>query len=172
MAKKKTIVTLAQDLKAIQQDIANTQHLKNAAVFIRDRAADLAPDGDGALSQSIRYSIDGSDEQIVIHVGTSLAYALYVEFGTGPKGQKNHQGVSPDVPVTYQAEPWWIHESQVPPGTAERYHWFSIQTKEGKFYRVSGQAAQPYLYPAIKNNEKYISSLIVDGWKTAIRRHT
>ena len=88
-----------------------------------------------------------------------------MEFGTGPKGQANHEGISPDVAVSYSQSPWWIHESQVGRETAERYGWPCIDTPDGRFYRCSGQAAQPYMYPALKNNEQEIERIFEEAVK-------
>jgi hypothetical protein len=41
--------------------------------------------------------------------------------------------------------------------TAEKYKWFYVDTPDGRFYQCTGQAAQPFLYPALKNNELEIA---------------
>lgn len=87
---------------------------------------------------------------------TNRAYAPYVEFGTGPKGQANHAGISPEVTPVYTQVPWWIHESQVDRRTAEKYRWFYINTPQGRFYQCTGQPAHPFLYPALHDNEDKI----------------
>lgn len=95
---------------------------------------------------------------------TDKKYGPYVEFGTGPKGQENHEGISPDTTPVYTQSPWWIHEgsgpNEVDRATAEKYGWFYIDTPEGRFYQCTGQPAQPFLYPALKNNEKQIEQVI------------
>lgn len=110
--------------------------------------------GGGELRQSIRTSVEKRDETVVGTVYTNKAYAAYVEFGTGKKGEENHAGISPLVTPAYTQSPWWIHESQVDAAVAETYHWFYIDTPEGRFYQSNGQAAQPFMYPALKNNEE------------------
>ena len=45
---------------------------------------------------------------------TDKKYGPYVEFGTGPKGQENHEGISPDTTPVYTQSPWWIHEGSGP----------------------------------------------------------
>ena len=59
----------------------------------------------------------------------------YIEFGTGPKGQANHSGISPNVPVTYTQHSWVYH------------------SEDYGFVTTSGQPAQPFLYPASKASE-------------------
>ena len=88
-----------------------------------------------------------------------------MEFGTGPKGQANHEGISPDAAVSYSQSPWWIHESQVGRETAERYGWSYIDTPDGRFYHCFGQAAHPYMYPALKNNEQEIERIFEEAVK-------
>ena len=95
---------------------------------------------------------------------TDKKYGPYVEFGTGLKGQANHEGISPDATPVYTQSPWWIHEgsgwNEVDRETAEKCGWFYIDTPEGRFYQCTGQAAQPFMYPALKNNEKQIEQVI------------
>lgn len=68
-------------------------------------------------------------------VFSNTPYAAYVEFGTGPKGQADHSGISPNVGVSYTQHPW------------------VYPTEDGEFRRTSGQPAKPFLYPAAKQNE-------------------
>ena len=89
-------------------------------------------------------------------LSTTVPDAPYVEFGTGPKGQANHAGISPEVTPVYTQVPWWIHESQVDRRTAEKYRWFYIDIPQGRFYQCTGQPAHPFLYPALHDNEDKI----------------
>lgn len=93
-----------------------------------------------------------------------------MEFGTGPRGREDHAGISPNVSPSYTQKPWWIHESQIDARTAEKYGWFHIDTPEGRFYQCSGQAAQPFMYPALKNNEQKIIREVERYAKEAIGR--
>ena len=110
--------------------------------------------GGGELQQSIRKHVEKQDDMVIGSVYTNKSYAPYVEFGTGPKGEENHAGISPVLTPAYVQSPWWIHESQLDEGVAEAYHWFCLETEDGKFYQSTGQAAQPFMYPALKNNEE------------------
>ena len=132
---------------------------------VQAEAKSLSPVHDGELRDSIYTSVETSDGNIVGTCYTNKSYAAYVEFGTGPKGQANHEGISPDAAVSYSQSPWWIHESQVGRETAERYGWPCIDTPDGRFYRCSGQAAQPYMYPALKNNEQEIERIFEEAVK-------
>lgn len=114
----------------------------------------LSPKNHGELRRSIKTNISHVDNETVGTCYTNAAYAACVEFGTGPVGEADHAGTSPNVSKAYVQDPWWVHESafesQADP---ERYGWFYIDTPEGRFYRISGQPAQPFMYPALKNNE-------------------
>ena len=135
---------------------------------IRSTAVLLCPVDLGELRQSIYASVEERGDTVVGTCWTNKAYAIYVEFGTGPKGMANHQGVSPDVTVAYSMSPWWIHESMIDRSAAEKYHWFKITTKAGIFYRCSGQAAQPFMYPALANNRERLLKGIKTEFHTAI----
>lgn len=170
MAKTKPIGALARDIYEVKNIVGNPQYLYDAANYVQAAAKPLAPADSGELRQSIQVTVTKDVGAIVAHIGTRLEYALYVELGTGPRGAADHSGISPDISPTYSTSGWWIHESQVPAGTAEKYHWTTITTKQGKFYKCDGQPAQPYLYPALKDNEQTIGELLAEGWGQAIRK--
>lgn len=130
----------------------------------------LCPVGDGELRQSIKTRVEIEDKRVIGIVYTNKKYAAYVELGTGPIGEANHAGISPEVHPAYSQSPWWIHESQVDAETAEKYHWFAIDTPEGRFYQCSGQAAQPFLYPGLRDNEEIICRKINDVLAAEIRK--
>ncbi|MDD3796826.1 MAG: HK97 gp10 family phage protein [Lachnospiraceae bacterium] len=114
----------------------------------------------GELRNSIFTDVREQDGKVIGTCYTNKRYANYVEFGTGPRGQANHEGISPNVAVAYEQSPWWIHEgsgqNEVDRDTAERYGWFHIDTPQGRFYQCTGSEAHPFMYPALKNNEEII----------------
>jgi len=130
----------------------------------------MCPVNDGELRQSIKTRVVVEADKVIGTVYTNKKYASYVEFGTGPKGEASHSGISPEVSPVYSQSPWWIHESQVDAETAEKYHWFFIDTPEGRFYQTSGQAAQPFMYPGLKDNEDIISRKVKDVLSAEIRK--
>lgn len=134
--------------------------------WVQSAAMLLCPVHDGELRSSIQMRTENAGDMVVGTAYTNKEYAPYVEFGTGPKGEADHSGISPAVPVAYSQSPWWIHESMVDAKTAEEYRWAYIDTPEGRFYRCSGQAAQPFLYPALKDNEERITK----SMQTALRK--
>jgi hypothetical protein len=79
-------------------------------------------------------------------------WALYVEFGTGPKGQANHAGISPNVPVSYTSHSW------------------VYPTGDGEFRRTSGQPAKPFLYPTSKIMEPVFVQAASNEIRNEIRK--
>lgn len=128
--------------------------IKSGCRVVQAQAKLLCPVDHGELRQSIHVTTEKQESgNISGIVYTDKAYAMYVEFGTGPVGEKNHDFVSPSVNVAYTLAPWWIHESVVDKKTAEKYKCFSIETKDGIFYQVTGQPAQPFMYPALHSSK-------------------
>ena len=144
--------------------------IANGIQTVRSTAVLLCPVDNGELRQSIMTMVESRGGKVTGTCYTDKAYAIYVEFGTGPKGQQDHAGISPDVAVAYSQSPWWIHESQVDPETARKYRWHSIRTDAGIFYQSYGQPAQPFMYPALKNNEKKLADGIRGDFQAAVRK--
>ena len=148
----------------------------NASIkMIQAEAKTLCPVHDGELRRSIRTMTQETDSRVIGTAYTNKEYAPYVEFGTGPKGQADHSGVSPEFIPAYSQSPLWIHESQIDAETAEEYQWFYIDTPDGRFYQCYGQAAQPFMYPALKNNEerviRNISNYLAREIRKAVQNH-
>lgn len=135
-----------------------SEHMEKAVAnqikMVQAEAKLMCPVNNGELRNSIKTTTEVRDGVVSGICYTNKKYASYVEFGTGPKGEADHAGISPEVSPAYTQSPWWIHESQIDAATAEKYKWPSIDTPEGRFYKCSGQAAQPFIYPALKNNEE------------------
>ncbi|HFU3982934.1 TPA: HK97-gp10 family putative phage morphogenesis protein [Streptococcus suis] len=127
--------------------------IHNAAKNVVQADAKLrAPVNDGDLRTGIKVRMSKSGNPRAEVVSTS-DHGAYVEFGTGPKGAANHAGISPNVSVSYRSAPWYVHESQIDVGP------YRFQ-KIGEFYKMFGQVAQPYLYPALKDNEERVTKNI------------
>ena len=156
-------------LDKVVAQVDNPKYLKEAGAYVQGAAKMLAPADSGILRNSIMLDVSPTEQGMEAMVYTNLQYAPYVEFGTGPRGAADHQGISPEVSVAYTMEPWWIHESQIDPAVAERYHWFYIDTEEGRFYKCEGQPAQPYMYPALHDNIQTVLKILSNGIKEATR---
>jgi len=106
----------------------------------------------GELRGSIHTKVEQDAKSTIGSVYTNKNYAAYVEFGTGPVGQANHLGISPQVPVAYTQEGWvW-------------------PDKEGGFHYTEGQPAQPFMYPALKSMEKRVVNGIAADLQAGIRK--
>lgn len=138
---------------AKSNEIVGQAVLHAAKTVVQADAKLRAPANEGELRNSIRVRLKVNGNKISGEVFTNLDHAAYVELGTGPKGQASHAGISPDVNVSYRSSPWYVHEGQIDVGP---YHF----QKMGEFYKMYGQAAQPYLYPALKENHDRISNNI------------
>ncbi len=151
------------------ENISLTQPIGKAISYVQSAAKGSCPTHDGELRNSIFTAVEQEGDITRGTCYTNKKYSRYVEMGTGPKGQKNHDGISPNVAVAYTQSPWWIHESQIDKAVAEKYHWFSIDTKDGRFYQCTGQAAQPFMYPALKDNTKEVTQIIADDIRRQLK---
>ncbi|HEM5060736.1 TPA: HK97 gp10 family phage protein [Streptococcus suis] len=140
-------------LSGQQQTEIMAKAVHNAAKNVVQADAILrAPANNGDLRAGIKVRMSKSGNPRAKVVSTS-DHGGFVEFGTGPKGAANHAGISPNVSVSYRSTPWYVHESQIDVGP------YRFQ-KIGEFYKMFGQVAQPYLYPALKDNEERVTKNI------------
>lgn len=174
-----------KDIKQLSRDIYKLKRVplsedglkgfRQAAGYVRDAAKTGAHGGrfpTGRLSNSIGVKYDQTRREITAHIGTDEPYAPYVELGTGPNGQKNHQGIPPGLNPTYRPGPWWIPGDKIPADRAEVYGWpKSVDKKTGMvFYLSHGQAARPYLYPALKDHEREVMQILEKHYGEAIKK--
>mgnify|MGYP000290076665 CR=1 FL=1 len=168
----KNVDKLLKKISVIESNVPNV-HARTAIAVglapVKAQAILLVPNNSGELRQSITQAIDSFSGGVRGTLYTNKAYASYVEFGTGPKGAENHKGTSPLVSPTYTMQPWYIHESQIDSSLAEQYHWPFFDTPNGRFYECTGQPAQPFMYPALKNTEKIATKKIRDYLSKKIR---
>ena len=138
------IDSLKAKLTNIAEAKAVEEAVNQATLLVHAQAKELAPVDTGALAGSIRPSVKRSGNEIVGKVFTNLSYAVYVEMGTGSKGSGTYD--NPNVTPMYRDTPW-------------------VYTPDGgeTFYRTEGQVAQPYMYPALKMNEKRIKAMIQEA---------
>ncbi len=126
--------------------------IQKAGEQVRDAAVMLCPVDTGALRQSIHEKTDVKDGVITSTVYTNMEYAPYVEFGTGPKGAENHQGISPEVSPTYNSSGW------------------AYINQDGDFVYTEGYEARPFMYPALKDNKEHLRKQIIKTIRTEVRR--
>lgn len=117
----------------------------------------------GELMRSIKTKVEIGEGMLTGTVYTNKKYAAYVEFGTGPVGEANHEGISPEVTPAYSQDGWWFPGDKITPQDAAKYHWPSMTTDDGKIlYFTQGQPAYPFMYPALKNQEENIKHLFAE----------
>lgn len=113
-------------------------------LIVKDAKA-LAAYVTGDLREHITSRIEDKAGQIDAAVVSTSDHAVYVEMGTGPTGAENHAGIAP-VPVTYKTEGWTYRDPET-----------------GDYIHTNGQAAQPYLYPAYRNNKPNVLKCVADA---------
>lgn len=129
--------------------------MSKAVSVVHAQAKALAPVDTGNLAGSIHMDIKEEDKTIIGRVYTNLQYAPYVEFGTGIKGNGTYKYKVKDLNLTYRNSGW-------------------VYTPDGgdTFYYTEGQVAQPYMYPALKENESYIKKLFNEEAKAILKANS
>ena len=114
-----------------------------ATIRVRDEAKIRVPVDTGELQNSIDYNLDISEKGFTGKVFTNKEHGLYVELGTGPKGEANHVGISPEIKPIYSPSGWVYYD-----------------VDKQKFIFTNGQPARPFMYPALHDNREKISKFI------------
>ena len=131
--------------------------VRKETLRVQRNAVLLCPVNHGELRQSIKTKVEATEGMVVGTVYTNKKHAAFVEFGTGPVGQDNHEGISPEVNPAYSQSGWWFPGDKITPQDAAKYHWPSMTTDDGKtLYFTQGQPAQPFMYPALKGIEDIV----------------
>lgn len=126
--------------------------MNKAVTLVQGQAKNLCVVDTGALRSSIHTQVKSSKSEVIGRVYTSMNYAPYIEFGTGNKGRGTYP-YKTKVNLHYKGEPW-------------------VYTPDGgeTFYRTEGQVAKPFMYPALKMNEKTVKELLRNGTKESINK--
>lgn len=135
-----------------QDEIIGTATHNAAKSVVQADAKLRAPANKGDLRRGIK-ARKGQPKKTSAEVVSTSDHGGFVELGAGPKGAESHDGISPNVSVSYRNSPWYVHESQIDVGP---YNF----PKRGEFYKMYGQAAQPYLYPALADNTDRVTTNI------------
>lgn len=129
--------------------------IEDATARLKDEARKNAPVDTGELLKSIKYKVDEKDNCIVGTVFSNKDHAVYVEFGTGPKGQENHQGISPEVKPIYTPTGWVYYDEN-----------------KGQFFYTKGQPARPFMYSTLHNNLDKYSEFIISRIQKLMKEAT
>lgn len=131
------------------KDIVN-----KATALVHGQAKELAPVDKGQLAGSIHMQVKDTGKAIEGRVYTNVEYAPYVEFGTGINGNGTYPYEVEGLSLEYRDKGWAYFDE-------DKEEW--IYTK--------GQEAQPYMYPALKDNEKTIKQMFKNGVKTKLKEN-
>lgn len=131
-------------------DAAKPGMQKGLSLIHADAQANCPVDT-GELREKIKTRMHKKDGVLTGEVYSGAPHGIYVEMGTGPKGEANHAGVNPEwaAGVTYRPNGW------------------VYPTKDGEFRFTRGMPARPFLYPAFKANQKSVQDKIAE----AVIRH-
>jgi len=127
------------ELNAKLDNIANAdleKALKECAVKVQDAAKSKVPNRTGDLEKSITFNFE---DKYTVAVGTNKYYAPYVEIGTGIYAGEGTNGMYNQYQGTGRQTPWVYYDAYLD-------QWFT----------TVGQKAQPYLLPALLENENWI----------------
>lgn len=121
-------------------------------------ARTACPVDEGNLRNSIEGFVDTEKDAITGGAVTVNEYAVYVEFGTGPTGtESGGHPLDGELGIVRKTEPWLC---QIPINSKTLSYLGEVTDKEkekGYALRyVHGQKANPYMYTAMKQNEKDI----------------
>ncbi|WP_278475413.1 HK97-gp10 family putative phage morphogenesis protein [Turicibacter sanguinis] len=144
---------LLRKLKRMDIDVNDTLApiMARQAKFVQGEAKDLCPVDQGELRDRIETTTRKSKYKVTALVHTNVEYAPYVEFGTGKVGETTPVANKYPGPLAYKQTKW---RARIP-DVGWRY--------------VAGQPAQPFLYPALKNNEEKVRDYVANDLKQVIR---
>lgn len=150
----KSVVGLDSLLKKLSKLSGNVEEvlyesMQKQGELVKGDAKDLCPVDTGDLRNSIKRETKRYKGKIVARIYTNSDHAAYVEFGTGRVGERTNKNTK--VNVSYKQDKWLANI----PGVGPRW--------------IEGQPAQPYLYPALKNNEERVIENIKEDVRKAIR---
>ncbi len=127
--------------------------ISEATLIVEAQAKALAPVDTGNLKGSIHPDVQVKGKKVIGRVYSALEYALYVEFGTGAKGNGTYPYAIEGFNLTYRDGAWCYS----PDG--------------GKtFIYTKGQEAQPFMYPALQLNKDKIKRKINESMKDTLKK--
>lgn len=122
-------------------DMEVEKAVKKATTFVHGQAKELAPYG--SIKESIHMKVKSDEDGAVGKVYTNLHHAPFIEFGTGIVGSGTYPHKVKGLNLSYR-DTGWIYT----PDDGET------------FYYTEGQVAKPYMYPALKQGERYVKEIL------------
>lgn len=129
--------------------------MNKATQLVHGQAKTLAPADTGQLRGSIHMQVKDTGKEIQGRVYTNVEYASYVEFGTGIKGNGTYPYTVEGLNLEYRNKGWAYYDED-----------------KGEWIYTKGQKAQPYMYPALKQNEKAIKKILKEGVHTKLKENS
>ena len=109
----------------------------------------------GYLRESIHMQVKDTGDEMQGRVYTNCEYAVYVEMGTGIKGNGTYpykiKGFTPE----YKPKGWAYYDED-----------------KGEWIYTKGQKAQPYMYPALNMHKKNIKAILKQGLHTKLKENS
>ena len=129
--------------------------MNKATELVHGQAKALVPpNGTGYLAGSIHMQVKATDTEVQGRVYTNAEYAAYVEFGTGIKGNGTYPYQVEGLSLDYKDKGWAYYDED-----------------KGEWIYTKGQKAQPYMYPALKENERTIKRMFKEGVYTKLKQN-
>lgn len=127
--------------------------ITDCTLLVESQAKTLCPVNKGDLRGSIHPEVKEVGKTVYGRVYTSKECVLYVEFGTGPRGNGTYPYQIQGFTLKYRDTKWC----------------YPSKDKDGNqiFIWTKGQKAQPFMYPALESKKKYIQKKI----NNAIQQH-
>jgi HK97 gp10 family phage protein len=175
MSKIEGLDSLLEKLDSLGGNAEKTVHqaVNKMGLFVQGEAKDLCPVDTGDLRQSIQLNVVQAEGRVSSVISTNSDHAAYIEFGTGSKGENTPIKDKYPGELSYHKGPWFIHEDMMNGLSIKPEHVENIPFiigKDGKkMYIMNGQPAQPFLYPALKNNREKILNGIKDEVQKSIK---
>lgn len=129
--------------------------MNKATQLVHGQAKALAPVDTGQLAGSIHMQVKDTGKAIEGRVYTNIEHAPYVEFGTGIKGNGTYPYQIKGLSLEYKDKGWAYFDED-----------------KGEWIYTKGQEAQPYMYPALKENEKTIKRMFKDAVKIKLKENS
>jgi HK97 gp10 family phage protein len=126
---------ILENLDKMVDDTKIKKAMGKACALVERTAKQKAPKGNGELRRSITSKVETQGGGVVGIVFTPLEYAPYVEYGTGLFAE---EGGRKDVPWNYKDD-------------------------EGNWHTTSGMMPQPYMRPALNENQEEIKRILKEG---------
>lgn len=128
--------------------------MNKATQLVHGQAKELAPVDKGQLAGSIHMQVKDTGKTLEGRVYTNVEYAAYVEFGTGITGNGTYPYEVEGLSLEYKDKGWAYFDED-----------------KGEWIYTKGQEAQPYMYPALKENEKTIKQMFKNGVHTKLKQN-